>query len=369
MKRLIISLLVLFGVAGYGQTTLNLQPDTLIVCFGANARFQAYLTPDTGTFVFSWKRNGIVVEPSDSLGVLNISDVSYSDTGYYSCTATSGTFSVSSDTVHLFIKPTLNLDTLYRYNDLGCPGTCKGQMKALVSGGTPPYFYDWGAGISQDTIVLGLCKGKYLLKVTDSDQSHCIAKSYEIKVLTLPKIDFTMDPPDTVYLTKPYLNVAFPDTSQQHLTSWEWNFGDSTKVSNLNPYQHTYAKTGRFLVSLKYFDLNGCDTTVKDSITVKVAKLKIPNIFTPNGDGSNDYFVVQVEGDASLDINEIYLKTELVIVNRWGRKVFSESPYISKDKESGWDGKGVADGVYFYVLTLQGLYESEVYKGSITILR
>ncbi len=93
---------------------------------------------------------------------------------------------------------------------------------------------------------------------------------------------------------------------------------------------------------------------------------RLPNIFTPNGDERNDYFVpfpyTSVE------------KIDLQIVNRWGNLIFS-----TQDPAIKWDGKvqgtnqPVADGVYYYIcdvyeLTLAGTVKRTL-KGSITVLR
>ncbi len=74
--------------------------------------------------------------------------------------------------------------------------------------------------------------------------------------------------------------------------------------------------------------------------------LVLPNVFTPNGDGVNDFFLPISYNDVS--------SIELTIVNRWGVTV-----YESKSKEefftNGWDGidqnsgQLCADGVFFYV--------------------
>ena len=273
MKQLFFLLSFIFPwFCCIGQVQVSIQPNSQTLCYGSNTNFRAIVDPDTTKYVYTWKRNGIIIPGPDTVGTLiKIVNLTYADSGFYTCSATSQYATGESDTAYLHISPKLNIDTLYRYNALGCPATCKGQMKVLVSGGNPPYFYDWGAGHSQDTLVYGLCKGDYMLKVTDSDNSHCVSRAYKVEVLTLPKVTFTMDPTDTVYLTKPYLNVAFPNSVLKDITNWEWNFGDSTRVANVNPIQHTYAKTGRFLVSLNYTDLNGCDTTITDSITVKLA--------------------------------------------------------------------------------------------------
>jgi len=54
---------------------------------------------------------------------------------------------------------------------------------------------------------------------------------------------------------------------------------------------------------------------------------------------------------------------ELVIFDRWGRKIYDTPNY-----KSDWQAKGVPDGSYYYVLKTIGFYKTEKFKGSITIL-
>jgi gliding motility-associated-like protein len=149
------------------------------------------------------------------------------------------------------------------------------------------------------------------------------------------------------------------------ITNWSWDFGDSVTVSNLNPAFHTYSRTGTFNVKLKFTDLNGCDDSVTNIVTVKVAELDIPNLFTPNADGVNDKFAIELMDDKKKDFREAYLGNELLVYDRWGKKVFNKVDYKSDD----WDGERLSDGTYFYILRLTGQFGDEVLKGSVTILR
>ncbi len=74
-------------------------------------------------------------------------------------------------------------------------------------------------------------------------------------------------------------------------------------------------------------------------------ELDIPNVFTPNGDGNNDYFEVTTDG-----INEY----EFSIFTRTGTRIYhSLSPRIFWDGNS-LDGKELKDGIYYYVIEEQG---------------
>lgn len=347
-----------------------ITPTDTVACFRDSIGCQVTIFdagPGADT-TYRWQKNSVNISWPDT-SIFYITRVTASDTGFYRCIVSVGIVTDTSNTFHLRMHPKLNIDTLYRYNSLGCPADCKGQFRVKVSGGTqyadyPYYIYDWNAGHSQDTIVFGLCKGRYVFTVSDSMTCH-YDSAYFVDVLKSPKVDFDRIPGDTVYLTNPNLTVTFLDTAQKYMTNWEWDFGDNNKVANLNPATHTFIKTGTFPVRLSFTDLNGCDTTISHDIVVKVVDLKIPNVFTPNSDGINDKFEITIKGNSGVDWREAYLSNEFVVLDRWGKKVYQQLNYLSGD----WDGANLSDGTYFYILKCQGQFGDDVFKGAITILR
>ncbi len=88
--------------------------------------------------------------------------------------------------------------------------------------------------------------------------------------------------------------------------------------------------------------------------------MAVPNVFTPNNDGVNDFWYPV--------INCEFEDYHLVIYNRWGKLLFES--YNQKDK---WDGKysgnEVPDGVYFYLIRYKHLGKDGERSGSITIFR
>jgi gliding motility-associated-like protein/uncharacterized repeat protein (TIGR01451 family) len=88
-----------------------------------------------------------------------------------------------------------------------------------------------------------------------------------------------------------------------------------------------------------------------------VVDLKFPNVFTPNGDGLNEYFKV-----AGLDG---LTGVELYVYNRWGNQV-----YASKDYRNDWNGNGLNEGTYYYLLRVKtSSEETKSFKGWVEILR
>lgn len=83
--------------------------------------------------------------------------------------------------------------------------------------------------------------------------------------------------------------------------------------------------------------------------------VKSTNVFTPNGDGVNDVL--------RFDLIEIYPGSKLQVWNRWGRLV-----YENQDYRNDWDGEGLKEGTYFYVLDINEVSQG-IRKGTFTILR
>ncbi len=94
------------------------------------------------------------------------------------------------------------------------------------------------------------------------------------------------------------------------------------------------------------------------TVSVVLGDIKIPTLFTPNGDGKNDAFEVR-------GLNR-YPENELVVINRWGNEVFRQKNY-----QNNWRGDGLNEGTYYYLLRIKKTDGSgwEVFKGYTTIIR
>lgn len=113
---------------------------------------------------------------------------------------------------------------------------------------------------------------------------------------------------------------------------------------------------------------NLCDTAFVRVFIDKNVDLDqtVPNGITPNGDGKNDFFVIDI-----IEANpDRYPNNELVIFNRWGDVVFSASPYNSTNwwGGTGPNGEPLPSGTYYYILRLD-IDDAEIIRGDITIVK
>ena len=102
---------------------------------------------------------------------------------------------------------------------------------------------------------------------------------------------------------------------------------------------------------------NGCFS--ESEIRIEVLPLvKIPNGFTPNGDGTNDTW--------EIENSEAYADCEVTIFNRWGNKVYASTGY-NNDWDGRFDNEELPAATYYYVIKLHP--ELPVKSGSVTIFR
>ena len=271
------------------------------------------------------------------------------------------------------------------------------QVKINPSGGVAPYTYYWEEGYGSGywsplslmhvspndaSVAIGLRAYRwYRVEVTDSH--GCVAlDSIFTRAYLAPVIEITCDPGDTVYIQNPDATFSFENLSADTLgiDHFFWTFEYDLTSTQEHPV-FTYVETGTFYPTLTVYDELGCDTVYMKEIEVKPVQLKIPSVFTPNGDGINDTFVISMatgndtpgndpninrnrySADSEIPLSAYYKSTDLMVMNRWGRIV-----YHSTDYQNDWDGGGLSDGTYFYVLKCKGLKEEIQYQGSVMIL-
>jgi len=189
--------------------------------------------------------------------------------------------------------------------------------------------------------------------------ANCIdTVQYEIETIGMIEAEISISA-DIILedLVAPEANVIFINSSFYDNVGkrCEWHFGDGTIQKTCDELvEHVYTKAGcydPFLIVMNR-DLLECRDTAYLETCVFVddmSKLEIPNIFSPNADGVNDFFQVKAQT----------LRTfSGVIMNRWGRTIYEWDNW--RDYEAGWDGNlsggtKASPGVYYYIIKAEGI--------------
>ena len=215
-------------------------------------------------------------------------------------------------------------------------------VNADVTGGLGDYSYKWSRGNSANGEILLTAPGRLTLEITDGRGCYQL-NSIDIDIPELADADFvynaaSLDETGELAINDP---VSFFDQSTGDIIDWSWDFGDGFDSKEIDPI-HVFDAPGRYLVTLLTTDRTNCTSSKTALIDLTEGyKLILPNAFTPNGDGNNDYFRPEMLG---------LTQVQLIIYNTWGEVVFSSQDIETK----GWDGyvKGrrAENGNYVYKL-------------------
>ena len=271
---------------------------------------------------------------------------------------------------YVALKGQVAVDTFY-YNNIsnGIPVKLPDGVRFLWSSdpsSTIPYpdFL-----LSPQTFDPPLVDVTYKLQVTDS--FGCMSESSFFYQTIRVKADFTVTPDNG----DAPLNVTFTDNSVR-ASSYKWDFGDkdSTNSALRDPGEHIYYKPGEYSVKLTVQNnVSFCIDSLRldQKIVVNPSELNIPNVFTPNGDGINDNFIVESKSLRTLSME---------VFSRSGLKVYSFFGDGERLKNwKGWDGNinsssvKATPGVYYYLIKAYGWddvnYDSKEYRGFVYLYR
>lgn len=236
-----------------------------------------------------------------------------------------------------------------------------GVVYAAAGGGTPSYTYTWTnlqtLQTSNNTTWGGLNPGDYYILVQDGNGCF-LADTVQLDSLN-PIASYDVDSPQFLtsglYEGTAEVCVTFTNTSQNYAnpnnpnadTTFFWSLdypNDGWQISHdMNEtFDTCYAQAGEYEVCLVAINKNGCaDTTCNTMIVYDPLQFTPVNIFTPNGDGDNDFFTFDYWAQAVATF-------ECTIVNRWGVTV-----HIMNNIADQWDGTDMngsqcPDGIYFY---------------------
>ena len=179
-----------------------------------------------------------------------------------------------------------------------------------------------------------------------------------IKILAKPVAAFTLDPSIDQLFSAP-ISFNFINNSVDAI-NYEWDFGDGATSTQNNP-SHTFDLPGSYVVTLIAY--NGiCADTLSTNVIKILAEgdIIVPNTFTPNNDGVNDYFNILIAN----------LKTyNIKIFNRYGSLVFTSNKILDS-WDGNYQGKPMPVGVYYFIVDALDVAGKKLFrKNSVTLIR
>ncbi len=232
-------------------------------------------------------------------------------------------------------------------------------------------FWNFGDGSTSSVNHTQHCytvPGLYSVSLTVTDINGCIAtivRTDYITVYSLPTADFTIFPKEPTIFDS---QVSFYDRSTDAV-QWSWHFGAGTSAnSSLQNPTHTYSDTGTYCVTLKVANANLCEDSIVYCLKINPEfNFYIPNSFTPNGDGKNDFLMGYGSG-----ITEY----QLWIYNRWGELIYTTGKTANTETAIGWNGSYNNNGktaqidVYVWRVALtDNLGKQDAFTGHVNLIR
>ena len=377
-KIVILALSILFSINEIkAQCEISLEGGvTMPVCYNDEILMSVEMNIN---YSYAWIHKGDTIsEGPSALAKITENNSVYS---VYIWNTASGA-AICNNSITITMRPKFNID--FEQLTLTCSDKTNdngktAKAKATASGGGYSTFtYHWNAPIQpiqyldNPQIAMGLSAyTNYTMTVTN-EYGCSQTDTVRLKAHLNPNIEILSDPADTVYLDNPYVTWWFNNNDTVYdghdtlveISNFFWEFDGYSNTFTSSRPKVSFSTEGQGNAMLTVTNDYGCDTTFRGSIQVLPVKLRIPNIFTPNGDGYNDYFEIGYgeEGKPINDLNEYFLSHKLVIFNRWGRIVYESDNY-----RNDWDGGKLPDGTYFYVLECKGQTQNYKYKGSVMI--
>ena len=358
----------------------------------------------TGPFNFSWYRwNDITNLFSDLIltetGVAS-SSLTNLDEGGYRVNISGGFNATLTAWIHLDMPHTLAqlqnrtcdyvalrgiavADTFF-YHDpsFGSPVKLPNAVRFLWSSDPESVIPFPDFAINPQTFTPPLEDVNYNLQVTDS--FGCVSESSFFYESIHVKAEFTADPVDG----EAPLEVVFTDKSIRGNYRYRWDFDEKTPDGKEvpdwvvtedslwlfnTPFTHKFYIPGKYSVSLTIESNMHCIDSfrLEPEINVEKSELDIPNVFSPDGDGINDFFMVDSKSLRWLSV-DVFSRSGVMVYRFAG-----DGDRLSQWQ--GWDGnvndtsRKASPGVYFYIIRAQGwddiIYNTSEQRGFVYLYR
>lgn len=222
-----------------------------------------------------------------------------------------------------------------------CNGDKNGAIDVTATGGTGPYTYVWSDG-SGTSSISGLGAGSYTVEVTDAGSGCKDTGVYTLGMpgVMTPELLIESDRCNEGKGSVTIVNVSGGVSPFTYL----WSTGSTaSSIAAVSSGSYDVTITDANLCTIHYNVI-----VTEDSCDI----VTVHNVITPNGDGYNDFWMV--DGISN------YPASEVKVFDKWGDEVYSVTGYTNN-----WNGDKVPDGTYYYLIK----YDDKMLKGSLLIKR
>ncbi|PHN00862.1 gliding motility-associated C-terminal domain-containing protein [Flavilitoribacter nigricans] len=335
--------------------TVVISPTDLLDCTITSVTLDGSASSGSASLTYQWTTAGGILLSGDHQSrataggagtyILEIQDVQNG------CTA------LDSIQVEAITAPIAGLDL--QMTSPGCTNAAGGSILVNeVIGGTAPFIFQLNDGAEVNTgTFTQLRTGTYTVRVRDVNGCEW---QEELVIPEAAPIDVDLGPDLTITSGDSIELIA--QTSSRDIVSYRWEpaIADGSMVVVAPEVTTSYGIT--------VTDVNGCSATDRVRVIVKKTRSYfIPNAFSPDGDGSNDRFMVMTGPDVvNIPTFRIY--------DRWGHLVYERHDIPPNDPALGWDGRHngsiMNSGVFVYYVELE--YNDgtmEIAQGDVALLR
>ncbi len=338
---------ILVTIPVLSPLTILTSPDITEICPYIPATLGVQASGGSGQYTYSWTINNVLSGTTDSLLV------NPGSSSIYLITVTDNCGNTIQDSIsYTILSPPLVLQMNGPFQI--CPGD---SVDLLVSatGGYGNYYYNWSTSATTPQITVAPQNStSYFVQVSDECQTFSVTAVALVQVVK-PLANFYIMSQDPMQ----GLPVQFENAS---LNAWSytWAFGDGNGSFLVNPI-HTYTQPGSYEITLIATNQEGCIDSISKWIEIAPERyIYLPNSFTPDGDGLNEYFYGRFIG---------LMSARFYIFNRWGEEIFF-SDQLNFVWDATYEGIPVQDGTYTWYLIYEiekGIYED--LSGHVNVIR
>ncbi|MBR3945800.1 MAG: HYR domain-containing protein, partial [Bacteroidales bacterium] len=306
-------------------------------CFGVgNGSASAIAVRGEPPYVYAWS-NGETTEVISGLRA-----------GRYTITLTDANMCTVTGSVDIDQPEELRLES--NVKTISCHGKNDGSIALNAVGGVEPYNFSVRLDdvTFAGTYMTGLFPGTYMMEV--SDANGCVAGNV-IQLVEPEEFEssYNLTMPSCFGNNDGSIEITATGGTKPYMYGWDSYYSEEPLLTGL--------REGMYTISV--VDANKCTYQVASITLTDMAGacIKIPDVFTPNGDGINDEWIIE-----NIDM---FPEATVYVFNRWGQMM-----YKGTGNDEPWDGRYrghfVPAGTYLYIVDLY--QRTDAYKGTVTVI-